>query len=767
MKKLILLAFLLISMISYGQNSGVIEITVAQNENIRDISKKYLQKADYWQALLKINKLNGPSDVKPGVKIKIPVGDFRDANNAIDVAIKKINAASDAGAKLFSESLLSSAENSYNESLDLRTEGELKKSLAKANEAFASAEKAEKEALSKRSQKSSAQLTDKKGTVNNISPSQTVWSDLPLSGKLSEGEKVRTLSSSFAEITFEDQNRIKLNSNAQALIQTMRVDLLQKKKESSVKIVEGDAFAYLSGSAAKKQFDVKLDGVETKLDSRNFWVKKEKKATKIANYDGNIEIASGGETVKIGKNQKSTIINGQAPSKAENLLAAPKLIKPINSAGVSAKDLVFNWEPNPKAKGYLIEIASDANFKKTLFNEFNFQGTELSSVEMENGIYFWRVSAIDNEDFPGPFSQNASFIVSPESEDAYLVVFTPEDGTIVTTNTIEIQGKSEQNAQISINGLNVQLDDKNEFKFNLELNSGLNEINIKAVNKSQREKTIIRKVIFDLPKELRINFNEGLYKINDHEFLFNSNKFSIGGSARPNALVQIVSDEGNYKTYADDLGKFNFNMSQRSDSLFHKVSFITPSKLEFSDSVLIVIDKTPPVIVFDNQIPEVTNKSALEVSGSVSENSQLSIDNETVTMTANQFRKNLVLEPGENIVTLKAVDKAGNLTTINQIVKLDIEPPLLKDFKLNSQPVGKTSAITVRLDIEDSSPVKNTARLKVLFGKEVKFYYLRYIPYNKSYEGRVYNPSSEYLPRITSVIVEDYLGNKKEYHLTQ
>lgn len=68
-----------------------------------------------------------------------------------------------------------------------------------------------------------------------------------------------------------------------------------------------------------------------------------------------------------------------------------------------------------------------------------------------------------------------------------LVILSPEQNTNVAVNSVVIDGITDKDAKLYINGQLIMIDDDGKFRENLTLQSGNNFINIKAVNKFGKE----------------------------------------------------------------------------------------------------------------------------------------------------------------------------------------------------------------------------------------------------------------------------------------
>ena len=91
------------------------------------------------------------------------------------------------------------------------------------------------------------------------------------------------------------------------------------------------------------------------------------------------------------------------------------------------------------------------------------------------------------------FFYQLSFLTKPPE----LIIKYPSEDLIVNEEKILIKGKTQINAEISINGSGAWLDEEGNFNQELFLQEGINVIKIIAVNKFGRKNEIIRKIIYE------------------------------------------------------------------------------------------------------------------------------------------------------------------------------------------------------------------------------------------------------------------------------
>ena len=78
-----------------------------------------------------------------------------------------------------------------------------------------------------------------------------------------------------------------------------------------------------------------------------------------------------------------------------------------------------------------------------------------------------------------------------------LEITQPPTDISTTQNTIEIIGKTESTAYLSINDQEVYLEADGNFKTEINLNEGVNIIKIESKNRFNKVNTIIRRVIYN------------------------------------------------------------------------------------------------------------------------------------------------------------------------------------------------------------------------------------------------------------------------------
>ena len=93
--------------------------------------------------------------------------------------------------------------------------------------------------------------------------------------------------------------------------------------------------------------------------------------------------------------------------------------------------------------------------------------------------------------FAGYFVFQVKRVLEPPK----LSVYNPAEGITITAQSVNIQGATEKECQLAVNGQEIMLDEKGNFNLTLDLAEGLNTITITATKKHGKVSTITRHIV--------------------------------------------------------------------------------------------------------------------------------------------------------------------------------------------------------------------------------------------------------------------------------
>jgi hypothetical protein len=746
----------------FAQGEEIRTVIVKQGQGPRDLAQETLGDPNLWDEILKANQLKSASDLAPGMKLAIPVGAIKRAFNEVEKARNAIQMATDVGAKVFAAETIGRSIARYDEAVKERISGNWENCARLAAEARQLSERSHQESLEKRTSSADATITDRSGTVQGKAATEVLWRDLALYSKLYENNRVRTMSDSYTEISFQDQSRIRLNENSQAVIQKMRVDLLNKEKDSSVKLEKGAAFALLQSNQRKKKFTLNIPGVKTEINSRNFWVQKDEESTKIANYEGEIKVSSDEQAITIEENHGSQIAADGSIGLSKQLLNGTMLTAPTNNTVLPGGTILLQWEPVPQAQRYLLQVSADYSFKNIVINRDDIVADVFTTDALPDGAYYWTVAAVDKDGFPSPPSSRGFFYVFSDKDNPFLYVIHPQEQDIFQTDTLHIVGETEADVQLFVNGKNQVLSGSS-FRLPCRLSEGINKLVVVAKDRGGNETKIMRTVVYAANAEVAIEYDPAMKQTQSKHFLAQGRTLDLKGNTAPLSSVAVhnKATSATWRTFADSAGHFQLSLLDIPETTAMLLNVITPAGYQKTDTIWVQVSKEAPQILFTTPLPVVAADDSLEISGTVLHAVHLTCNGAEVKIKEGRFTHTLLLHPGKNIIKLAASDDLTNECVIQKEVMLDKTPPELLDYSVVIKTTTAGDVVEVKIQAKDGSGLRRTASIDLQAGDMLTSGYLLFNQTSQAYEGTFKYPKGTIREaKLKSLVLEDYYGNQ-------
>ena len=762
-------ALFLLSALStaWGAARDEIAVTFAAGDNIRALAQTHLHNPDLWPDILHANGLQSVHELRPGIALKIPVrlilavdGQVREAQNVIGEASRQ-------GARALDADTINQAIQAHQEALDWRRKGAWEKALKHAGTALEAARRALAETKRQRNQSVEAVLENLGGTVQRRPPGTWSWRKAEIKSMLAEQEKLRTLSSSFAAVRFSDASRLRLNANAELLIQKMRMDGLNRRKDTGVVLQGGDIYALLGGNAGGREFDVHVEGVETDIESNNFWIDRSAGTTRLANYDGKIEVKARGAAVVVGKNQGTLVRANRQPSPPKDLLPAPDKLLPADYSVIYANTVVLEWNAPPEAAAYWLEIATDREFKELQANQPKLVDSRFTFSIPDNGLYYWRVATVDNDGLPGPKSKLKFFKAQFDREPPYLVVTTPLQGVVVAESPLQIHGQTEHGANLECNGAQQELDAVGAFTCSQELQPGRNQVVVVATDPAGNHTRLERQVEYLALETVPLSFGEDLPRVEPAHFVVDHSEVTVHGLTLPKAALTLKNTgaDAEQAAFADQVGRFQINLALTEDTQEFVLTATLPTGKSRSEPFTISRDLEPPAIRLEPLPPALVAEPELRIEGKVTGAVKLYLDKTELELDSDgTFRHTLQLHPGANPLHLKARDLAGNRTQLQRQVVLDQEAPEFLGHALSQRTARAGAQLKIEVKARDTNGLKAGAPYRLQIGTQTRNGFLRLSADRATYRDEIQlPPDAQGKLTLVSVELEDYAGNRKAY----
>ena len=748
--------------------AGMLTVSVRENQSLRDIAEEYLGNPNLWIDILRANSiLESPTDIKAGMSLRIPATELARLNQALRDALEVIDKATMAGARLFAPAIIANAIETRDRAIAERNIGRYDQSYNLARQSRDRAGEALDISIANQNVPAQAIIYYRKGNVQRREPEGRIWNDASVNTILLEEERVRTLSKSYAGILFRDESRLRLEENSLALIQRMRSNRLTHTEDSTVRLLEGDLSAFLAVSGGGGNFRLEIPDIETTVRSTRFWVSRNQEATRFSNYDGELEISTGEDNLVLGKNQGSVVERGQKRLELRKLLPRPNLTSPPASANVHDGRLLLKWGQVEGAHRYWLEISNDKMFSHVVSSIKTLTSTRYVRENVPQGVYYWRLAAVDKYGLPGSKSEVRMVNVHKDTTPPYLLVTAPTRDAVVRDGIITLAGEAELGAAVLVEGDTLKLDPTGRFQSWIPLSLGPNALSVEAWDRAGNVSRKELKVTYLADTELgAFNFDGTINQVRPNHFLVQGKGFILIGKTLEDSRISLESVQSTYKadTYADESGFFHLSVPLSQPREEFICTRRTPSNQVTKEHLLVEVGAGQPVIQLTHPLPEVTAEQTLTLSGRVLHGTALHINGRGVTLTEGEFTGTVQLKPGSNLIRLEARDAVNNLTVVEKQAVLDQQAPSLQRVELSKKTAKGGELVRIEVYAQDSSRMKRAAPFTVKVGSFVYDGFLTLSRAKGVYVGNVQLPRDAHgKVRLTRVQLEDYSGNRKEH----
>ncbi len=475
-------------------------ITLGADVDPRAIAARYLDDPDAWPEILRANRLLSADQLRPGMRLRIPMGPSQEAARLLAELRQLIYQATGAGGQVFAPDAIRDAIASEAAAIKARQREGFEAAIPLARQGIQAAREAFAISSGNRDAAAEAVLDSARGTVERRRPNEPDWSAIAVKTLLAEQERLRTLSRSFALVRFRDASSIQVNAGSQLEIRRLRQDRLTRREAVEVVLYGGDIRALLDATASRQTIQVEAPGIRTGTRSSHYWVGKTPESTRLANYEGEIEVASQGGTVVLGANQGTLVKSNEPPLPPLNLLDPPALEQPEDAQVLYGADATLRWSARPQAAAYWLEVARDPRFATLVLTETALRDTQYRLPTGEEGLYYWRLSAVDASGLPGSPSRVRRFQVVRDETPPYLAVRGPAPGYRSSAARVAIVGRTEPDAVLELGGEPIPVDPDGAFRVERPLMLGDNPLVLVARDRAGHQ-TRVERVAHRLPDE--------------------------------------------------------------------------------------------------------------------------------------------------------------------------------------------------------------------------------------------------------------------------
>ncbi len=340
-----------------------------------------------------------------------------------------------------------------------------------------------------------ATLVQSERTVKTKRASELLWDDAQLDMELFENDAVRTFDRASAAIAFGPGDIVEVDQNALVIVKRRE----KETNEISLALLSGDLIDSLAAKPAPEQAKIleaestkrqmtirRAAGVPPSTKTRVAIRTLPDRSTTVAAMSGAVQLTTPGRAAVTLNERMITKISPEGiVLKPRMLPGVPALAFPQDGETYTFQRKVprveMKWGAVPGARRYRVVVATDVSFRK-IFADERVEATSLPIRNLQPGTYYWRVRAQDGDGFEGPYSAVRSVRAAYDDAPPSLAILSPPEMFVSPRPDVEVNGKTDREARVKVNGQKVGVNPDGSFATTLKLKEGVNLVTIEAVD---------------------------------------------------------------------------------------------------------------------------------------------------------------------------------------------------------------------------------------------------------------------------------------------
>ena len=313
---------------------------------------------------------------------------------------------------------------------------------------------------------------------------------------------------------------------------------------------------------------------------------------------------------------------------------------------------------------------------------------------------------------------NSATVTKPVTFDSAapaISVISPAPGAILTSSIVTVSGTTESGAEVTVNGVRVDVSGAGAWAVDLVLADGAQSIVVRVVDAAGNSATVTRSVTVD-------TMAPALSVTSPDYDLTTVAAVTVSGTTEPGATITVdgapvtVAGSGAFTTSVTLSEGANTITVVATDAAGNSV---TVTRRVTRDTV------APAITVSAPADGAVTSSTAVTVSGTVEVGAGVTVNGIRAAVSATgAWSVSLALSDGTQTITVTAVDAAGNSVTDARDVTVDTRAPSVSATASGTAGEADwyTSDVTLALSASDPSPSSSVAAIEWRFNGSGTWY---------------------------------------------
>jgi len=320
-----------------------------------------------------------------------------------------------------------------------------------------------------------AHFTQLEGSVKVKTVGTFEWVTADKSMVLRKSDLVRTGPGAAAEITFFDGTLVHVRPDSLITIEETSEDPSTKKRKVAWHISSGEVqFNTARKNVPGSSIEASTPTVRTIAgDETRGGIKVAETGesdVKVFKGSGVVESIKTGQRSELGSGEGLKVDPAGKAGPKVTLPDVPVLVAPPHQTEVSYPDpgratTLLMWKPVASAVSYHVMLDYSPYFNRPLVDRKGIKDPSVELRGLDVGKYYWRVAAVDKEEAEGSFSDFARFTVARpttaqgDGPPPPLLI----ESIDVRTNILQIKGRTEPGAAVTVNGQRVDVQGDGSF----------------------------------------------------------------------------------------------------------------------------------------------------------------------------------------------------------------------------------------------------------------------------------------------------------------
>ncbi len=330
-------------------------------------------------------------------------------------------------------------------------------------------------------------ITFKREVAQRKYQAQVVWEGIEQNYPVYNNDSIRTSTVSEAVIHLLDGTDISIEENSMIMLSTLENAININFEQGSISAnrtgVNGTDIAAINIKSQDATVSIDKSNIQlTQLDNKEF---------DLTVSDGTAKVKSGTNETLIKTNEKATVGKETKVVQLKFKLNEPSpnrydVIESLKS------EVSFAWELTGNFKNITWEISKDRSFSKILSSQKNVV-LNTTKISLEAGVYYWRISALNDDNKEVEFSEIAKFnivsrkpvkLISPQFEEKInhsgsqnSVSFKWSEDSLASDYTLEISQNKDFSTLLNTTKTplaGITIDNLNQGTYFWRVNSNIN-----------------------------------------------------------------------------------------------------------------------------------------------------------------------------------------------------------------------------------------------------------------------------------------------------